>query len=90
MIPATIPPEFEQFVAHELATGKYHSADEVICEGLRLLRAQKLDLLRREIDVGMKELDRGEGILIEDEQALGAFFDDIEARGRERLASEEG
>jgi len=34
-----LPPDLEQFVQQELASGHYQSAEEVICEGLRCLKA---------------------------------------------------
>jgi antitoxin ParD1/3/4 len=80
-----IPPEFQQFVEHELAWGNYQSLQELIGEGLRLLRERKLEELRKELDKGLAELDRGEGIEINSEEELRAFFEDIKVRGRERL-----
>lgn len=84
-----IPPEFEQFVQQEVACGNFRSADEVVAEGLRLLRQQKLEALRRDIDDGIEQLERGEGIVLEDDQALGRFFEDIKERGRRRLEAEQ-
>ena len=34
-MPELIPPEFAEFVQNELASGHYHSAEEVVAEGLR-------------------------------------------------------
>jgi len=84
-----LPSELQHFVEQELASGRYRSRDEVICEGLRLLRERRRYELRREIDVGLQQLDRGEGIELEDEQALKAFFEDIKQRGRERREAHE-
>jgi antitoxin ParD1/3/4 len=84
-----LPPELQHFVDRELASGKYRSADEVICEGLRLLRERRLYEVRKEIDAGLRQLERGEGTEIEDERALAAFFEDIKRRGRERLEAHE-
>ena len=48
--------------------GRCQSASEVIREGLRLfedqgqLRAAQIEKVRRKIQVGLDELDRGEGI----------------------------
>ncbi len=80
-----VPPEFEEFVMHELATGNYRSADEVVSDGLRLLRERKLYELRREIEAGIDQLHRREGIELENEESLRGFFEDIKRRGRERL-----
>jgi len=88
MITATIPAEFEPFIEQQLATGRYHSAQELVSAALHLLREQGLETLRKEIQVGIDELDRGEGIVIEDEEALERFFDDIENEGRKEIEAE--
>lgn len=85
MMPEAVPPELQRFVEQELASGRYQSAEEVVAEGLRLLRERKLYELRNDIDAGVEQLDRGEGIELEDEEAIQRFFDDIKARGRIRL-----
>ena len=84
-MPEAVPPELQRFVEQELASGRYQSAEEVVAEGLRLLRERKLYELRQDIDAGVAQLDRGEGIKLEDEEAIQRFFDDIKARGRIRL-----
>jgi antitoxin ParD1/3/4 len=62
----SLTPELEQFVSRKVESGMYHSASEVIREGLRLLIERdelyqtKLAELRREIALGIEEADRGE------------------------------
>jgi len=85
MIPEAVPPELQRFVEQELASGRYQSAEEVVAEGLRLLRERKLYELRKDVDAGVQQLDRGEGIELEDQETLQRFFDDIKGRGRLRL-----
>lgn len=53
------------------------------CEDVRKVR--RTDLIR-EIEIGLKQLDRGECIVCEDDEALGSFFEGVKSRGRERLA----
>ena len=77
MITATIPAEFEPFIEHQLATGRYQSTQEVVSDALRLLCEQGLETLRKEIQVGIDQLDRGEEIEIDSEEGLKRFFDDI-------------
>jgi antitoxin ParD1/3/4 len=64
----SLTPELEKFVTEKVASGLYYSASEVIREGLRLLQEQdalkqmRLQELRREIAIGIKQADRGEFI----------------------------
>ena len=88
MITATIPAEFEPFIENQVATGRYHSPQEVVSDALRLLREQGLEALRKEIQVSIDELDRGEEIVIDDEEALTRFFDDIEKQGQKEILAE--
>jgi len=87
----SLTPELEKLVTRKVESGRYQSASEVIREGLRLLddqdqlRELHLNEVRKKIQVGLEQLDRGEGISIKDEEEMGAFFADIKAKGRDRL-----
>jgi antitoxin ParD1/3/4 len=84
-----IPPNLQQFVHDVINTGDYKSEADVVSQALRLLqqRQQKIEELRREIQPALDQLDRGEGIEL-DEDGLDAFFEDIKARGRAELEAE--
>ena len=62
----SLTPELEQYVNGKVQSGLYHSASEVIREGLRLLREKdevhqrKLQALRRDIQIGIDQADRGQ------------------------------
>lgn len=86
-----LPQELEQFVAQELARGEFASREELIVEGVRLLqeRRRHLETLRDEIDTGLQQLERGEGLEIADEAAHRAFFDDIRACGLQRFLAKQ-
>lgn len=64
----SLTPELEKLVNEKVKSGMYHSASEVVREGLRLLQAQdeikrvKLQALKRDIQEGIDQLDRGEGV----------------------------
>ncbi len=70
------------FVEDRVRSGSYQDADSVVRAGLGLLKARtdreqrKVERLRAAIQVGIDEIERGEGIIVED---LAAWFDRIEA-----------
>jgi antitoxin ParD1/3/4 len=68
----SLTPQMVKFVEEQVASGDYQSASEVVRAGLRLLHDQKedrnarLERLRKEIAVGIEQLDRGESFSMED------------------------
>ena len=58
--------ELAEFVSSELASGDYASASELVRDALRVLRrdrevaAEKNEILRRKLDVGIGQAERGE------------------------------
>jgi len=55
-----IPSEIEEMVQSIFRSGEYQSESEVIREALGLLRRR--DLMRRDINEGIAEIDRGQRI----------------------------
>lgn len=59
--------ELERFVNEKVASGVYHSASEVIREGLRLLKERdelrrvRTDELRRDVMLGVGQVRAGRG-----------------------------
>jgi hypothetical protein len=51
------------------------------------IRELRRSALIKEIQIGLDQLDRGEGIECKDDAQLRSFFDDVKARGRESLAA---
>jgi putative addiction module CopG family antidote len=72
----------EQFVAQQLESGRYHSYEEMVQEGLRLLqeREEELDRVAAKLRPAVEEFRSGHP---------GVEFDveDIAKRGMERLAA---
>jgi len=62
----SLPQGLAEFVEQEIESGAYSTASEVVRDGLRLLRREKdahqerVAILKREIQKGADELDRGE------------------------------
>ena len=88
----SLTPMLEELVQRKVATGLYNSASEVIREALRLLqerdelRTMRLGTLRKEISVGLDQLERGE-VSEYDDRSLDTLAADIKAKGRKRLAA---
>ena len=79
----SLTPQLESFVKQKVDTGMYNSVSEVVREALRLLEQRdssqqtKLEMLRKEIDIGIEQLDQGLGRPLDAES--------IKTRGRARL-----
>ncbi|MEO1477301.1 MAG: type II toxin-antitoxin system ParD family antitoxin [Bacteroidota bacterium] len=64
----SLTPQLEALVRERVASGLYTSASEVLREALRLLaerdneRSTHLARLRADVQHGLDELDRGEGV----------------------------
>lgn len=64
----SLTPELEELITQKVQSGRYTSASEVVREALRLLeehdelRQKRLAAVRKEIEEGIAQLDRGEGI----------------------------
>ncbi len=85
----SLTPELEQYVNKRVESGLYHSASEVIREGLRLLKdkdeihQRKLEQSRRDIHIGTDQADRGQVSTFNKET-----LKEIKNQGRNRLAAD--
>lgn len=83
----SLTPELEKLVADKVAAGLYASASEVIRDALRLLeerdmlRQAKLEAMRKGVQKGFDELDRGEGVPTEQ------VFEELRKKQRQRRGS---
>jgi len=77
-----LPEPLDAFIQAQVGAGDYRDAADVVQAGLRLLKSQteaeaaKLERLRAAIQVGLDELERGEGIEVTD---LEAWLDELGA-----------
>jgi putative addiction module CopG family antidote len=76
-----LPPDVQQFLDDEVASGTYRNKEELVTEAVRLLRdgSRRFQEFRDELPARVARLKRGEGIELEDDRALEEFFDEIEA-----------
>ena len=77
----SLTPELEARVKAKVESGLYNNASEVIREALRFMDAHeewvqevKIALLRKQIQVGVDQLDNGEGSVIGSKEALNSLF----------------
>ena len=83
----SLTPELERRVKSRVESGLYNNASEVIREALRFMdsheewiRAVKTAQLKQQINVGIEQLDQGQGLLIESKQALDELFDNLKQK----------
>jgi antitoxin ParD1/3/4 len=82
----------DQFVARQVAAGRYSNASELIREALRLLEEQererkaKLNALRLAAKQGFDEIDQGKGIVLKGKREINQFIRNIETEVRTNAA----
>ena len=88
----SLPPDLAQFVADQLAQGKYESASDVVCDAVRLLREreERLAALRIDVDRGVAQIAAGEFVELETDDDVDLFFNDVLARAAERQSQAKG
>ncbi|MDF1762279.1 MAG: type II toxin-antitoxin system ParD family antitoxin [Oleibacter sp.] len=70
----SLTPHLEEYVKQKVAAGMYNSVSEVMREALRLLeerdalKEMKLAALRRDLQEGINELDKGQGTPLDMEE----------------------
>lgn len=82
----SLTPELSRYVERRVRSGRYQTASEVVRDALRLLEQSEqsavpaVEDLKREIEIGLAQLRRGEGTDGE------AFFEAVAARRKARSA----
>lgn len=86
----SLTPQLEEFIKQKVSSGFYHSASEVVREALRLLeerdrlREMRLELLRKEIQEGIDQIERAEYTEY-NEHTLRDLFEGVRIEGEKRL-----
>lgn len=80
----SLTPELESRVRLKIESGMYNNASEVIREALRFMDTHedwiheiKIAHLREQLQVGVDQLDRGEGIAVQSKSALDDLFQEF-------------
>jgi antitoxin ParD1/3/4 len=84
----SVTPETEKLVQEHLKTGRYSTPSAVVADAVRLLteHERKLEQLRKEIQLGIDQIERGEHTEY-DEHTLKDLFDSIQSEGMRVLAA---
>jgi putative addiction module CopG family antidote len=83
--------ELEELINSKVRSGAYKSADEVVTESLRLLKAKEegMDALRKEIMRGLEDVQQGRFITCATDSELEAFSNEIIRQGKsDKMLSE--
>src|SRR5438132_13421991 len=87
---------FDHFVEHQVSSGRYSNASEIVREALRLLEEQeqerqaKMKALRRAAKQGFDEIDQGKGIVLKGKKAISRFVTEIETEVLTKAAKNGG
>ncbi len=82
----TLPDRLQEYVRRKVEDGSYASADEVVVEALERMRSdddpspQSVEELKAAIQKGRDSIARGDFVVVEDDAAIDAFFDRLNAR----------
>jgi len=85
-----LTPKLEQFVQAKVRSGRYNSVSEVVREALRLmeqkdeLRTIQLQELRKRMDKGLAQAERGEGV--DGEVFMQGLLEDLNSSESKRIA----
>ena len=86
----TLSHDVEELINERVKSGAYESADEVIRASLRLLKAREdgMDALRKEILIGVEDIQRGRFTTCASDEELESFSNEIILRGAHKLIPE--
>jgi Arc/MetJ-type ribon-helix-helix transcriptional regulator len=76
-VSSNLSPENEQFLERAVSVGMYHDRDEALDRAVELLRRR--EQLIRDVNVGIEQLERGEGVPLNIEGIKSAVRGRLEA-----------
>jgi Arc/MetJ-type ribon-helix-helix transcriptional regulator len=78
----TTSDELEALVQSELAAGGYANRDALLIAALRALREEREHMreFREQLEKRIDEVDRGEGIVLEDEAAMRSYMNGLDRK----------
>jgi antitoxin ParD1/3/4 len=85
----TLTNDLEELINEKVKSGAYESADEVIRASLRLLKSREdgIDALRKEVLLGVEDIQHGRFTSCGSDEELDSFSDEVIRRAQERRDS---
>lgn len=79
----SLPPDLNEFVRLEIESGRFGSEQDVVTEGIRLLKARqrKREQLQNDIAAAVKQIENGEYVEYDDD-SLRDFFEELKQDAR--------
>jgi Arc/MetJ-type ribon-helix-helix transcriptional regulator len=82
-----LSPKNEQFIQQAVAIGLFNDREHALNEAVEILKRRQR--LIEHIDEGTRQLREGEAIVLNGEEELKAFFEDLKADCRKRYEERE-
>ena len=78
------PPELQQFLDEELASGQYESESELVIQALRVYRELKTrhESLRKDVETAIVAADRGQVAPLDIDAVKSELTDELDESGR--------
>jgi antitoxin ParD1/3/4 len=73
----SLPPDLQRFVQGQISSGGYSDEGELMTAAVVALREKKLAELKAKVQLGIEQVERGEGIQLDDDDAIDAFIDSL-------------
>lgn len=83
----------QRFIAQEIKSGRYRTANDVLLAGLELLAKKqrverKRQAIRELIQPAIDDLDAGRGVILRTDEEIADFFKNLRQQANELLAKE--
>jgi Arc/MetJ-type ribon-helix-helix transcriptional regulator len=85
---STWPTDIAKFIASEIANGEYASEQALLQDAVRQLRDRNLNSLRKELQFGLDEIERGDCHELNNETEVAEFFTDLWDDVKQDLAAD--
>ena len=78
-----LPADLQQFVGEQMALGNYETFDDLVADALTAFRDQRRAELLEQIDIGRRQIENGECVVLKDKTDRDAFVERLKQGIRE-------